>query len=98
MHGGDGYRPLNLALLAAIRSDCDAAGVPVLFVHIPTEEAVEFPALGEWLGDVGARYLDPAWPEDSEPLYLPCHHLNAKGHRRIAEETFRYLEREGLAR
>lgn len=93
--GGGSWWELNAAILDAIQRDCAARGVPVLFVHIPYESWIPFPALGPLLHRNGAAYLDlyEAFGDAHRDYYYPKDgHLNAAGHRRLAELIEEWME------
>ena len=76
-----------------IRADCREAGVPVLFVYIPTQEWGRFPTLKGYMQRVNANFLDM-----SEPGRLPMKgttlrdgHLNAAGHRFVAQAISQWI-------
>ena len=81
------YWTLNQAILDALRKDCDAAGVPVLFVYIPIKSFQPFPAVREYMQRVNANYIDLTLQQPPPPMsiYLPHDgHLSAEGHRYVA--------------
>ena len=86
--GQGSWWSLNAAILDAIQRDCAERGVPLLFVHIPYETWIPFPALAARLRADGVGYLDlyEAFGEAHRDYYFPNDgHLNAAGHRRLAE-------------
>ncbi len=84
---------LNTALLDAMRADAEAAGVPVVFLRIPSEPGTTFEAFDAWARRTGAPYIDPArTPPDEGELYLPDRHLNGAGHRWVADCILRWIE------
>lgn len=79
---------LNAAFLDAMRREAAAAGVPLLFVHIPYVEPIPFPALDAYMDRHGESYLGlPPWtPEQRRELFLEGDvHLGAGGHRFLAD-------------
>jgi len=79
---------LNEAILDAIRADGEAAGVPVLFVHVPPKEWRRFPTLSRYMERAGALYVDPASARSDPPdgtYYEIDSHLSPEGHRLFAE-------------
>jgi hypothetical protein len=79
---------LNEAILDAIRADCAAAGVPVLFVHVPPKDWRSFPTLARYMRRAGADYVDPVAIRSDPPdgAYSGVDsHLSAPGHRLFAQ-------------
>src|SRR5260370_36987068 len=76
---------LNEAIMDAIRTDCRQAGVPVVFVYIPTREWNRFPSLRSYMHRVGADFGDLTdGPNPISPdMYFPVRagHLNEAAHR-----------------
>ena len=95
-----GYRwRLNRALFAAIRDECEQAGVPLVVVHIPINRRRPMPLFERELTQMGIDYLDLAshLPSDADSLYYPRdRHFNAAGHRFAAEAIHRYIVARGL--
>lgn len=87
---------LNAALLAAIQTDCERAGVPVVFVRIPTKEWKAFPTLRKFLLSQDAEYIDLAEGLDqasAQVLFFPIDsHPNAAGHAYIAERVSAWVK------
>ncbi len=84
---------LNRAILEAIRADCRANGVPVLFLYVPTREWHSFPTLRSYMQRVGANFIDltDASPLAPQDIFLDGYgHLNAKGHRYVADVVLRW--------
>jgi hypothetical protein len=90
---------LNAAILDAIRADCAAATVPVLFVRLPAWEDEVFPSLGRYLRETGASYVDPLDTPPPQPgaLFSSDRHLNARGHRWVAGSVLPWLGRHFAA-
>lgn len=86
--GGGSWWQLNAAILDAMRADAKAADVPLLFIHIPFETWLPFPALADYMQRTGTPFLDlyeAFGDRHSEFYYAKDGHLNAAGHRRLAE-------------
>jgi hypothetical protein len=86
---------LNAAILDAIRDDCRKAGVPVLFVYIPTRGWRAFPSLRAYMLRNQADFIDLSQGEFAlaPNMYIPRDgHLNDKGHRRVADAVLRWLQ------
>ena len=88
---------LNAAILEAMRADCAAAGVPVLFVHLPEPGEGVFPSLARSMAESGAAYVEPldTPPAEPGPYHFADRHLNAAGHRWIAHAIEAWLRRRG---
>jgi len=85
---------LNAAILDAIREDCRKAGVPVLFVYIPTGWRA-FPSLRAYMFRNQANFIDLSQGEFTltPNMYIPRDgHLNDKGHRQVADAILRWLQ------
>lgn len=86
---------LNEAILDAIRVDCRADRVPVVFVYLPTRERRHFPTLRSYMKRVGANFIDLT-EEDFSALpdvYRPVDgHLTPKGHRYVADALLRWIQ------
>ncbi len=95
-----GYRwRLNRALFAAVRDDCRRAGVPLLVVHLPINRRSPVPLFASEFAELGIEFLDltPELPGGADRLYYPRdRHLNAAGHRWVAETLYRYLAEGAL--
>jgi len=94
-HYGIGeYWTLNQAILDTLREDCRKAGVPVLFLYIPTKEFRAFPALRQYMRRTGAEYIDLTEARSSpQGIYLPHDgHFNPAGHRYMAGLIEHWLE------
>jgi hypothetical protein len=90
---GDAWH-LNRAMLDDMSRNAAAAGIPILYVHIPLKTLDPFPALAAHLKATGAYLLDPvdAMKARKEALYfLGNMHLNAAGHRFVAEQIVAFL-------
>jgi hypothetical protein len=88
---------LNRAILDAIRADCRAAGVPVLFVYLPVSKPYPFPALTDYMHESGAAFLDLGGEVERPPglLHYPVDgHPNPEGHRFVAEALHGWIARE----
>lgn len=86
---------LNAAILDAIRDDCRRAGVPVLFIYIPSREWSGFPSLRAYMARSGANFIDLSQGEFTltADMYIPGDgHPNEKGHRRIADAAVRWVQ------
>jgi hypothetical protein len=91
---------LNRALLDALREDCRAAGVPVLFVYVPYTSWKSFPTLRRYMEATGASFLDlsvvaPSHPRDA---FLGDGHLSPRGHALLADAVLRWLDEHPLVR
>jgi hypothetical protein len=92
---------LNAAILDAIRDDCRRAGVPVLFVYIPTDEWGAFPSLRKYMARCGANFVDLSQGEFelTPEMYFNRgygnRHLNDKGHRQVANAVLSWVH-QGL--
>ena len=86
---------LNAAILDAIRADCAAAEVPVLFVRLPAWDDEVFDSLGRYMRETGAHYVDPFdTPLPGEgALFTRDRHVDARGHRWVARSLLGWLER-----
>jgi hypothetical protein len=90
---------LNGAILREMSDDCARAGVPLLFVHLPSRQRTAVPVLGQSLHARGAHYLDLAgekFPAGASVVYPVDGHLNAKGHEIVAQEILQWIERNPL--
>ncbi|MHC4548806.1 MAG: SGNH/GDSL hydrolase family protein [Planctomycetota bacterium] len=88
--------PLSEALLEALRRDCAAAGVPVVFLRIPGGGDHTAAALDRYLRGAGAAYVDPdaVAPDGPGPLRVARDgHLNAAGHRWMAQALATWISR-----
>jgi hypothetical protein len=102
MRYGIGYPwRLNRAIFAAIRDECRAAGAPLIVVYIPTENGLRrVPMLEREFRNMGINFLDLSTLEPSNPesLYIKNDgHLNALGHRFVADAIFGFLIERGLS-
>lgn len=81
---------LNSAILAALRDDCAAAGVPLVVLFVPDDHWRSFPALGRHLARAHIDCIDPValHPRRPSALYFEGtggpEHLAAEGHRFLA--------------
>ena len=79
---------LNEAILEMIRTDCRDAGVPVLFVHIPSSKLTTSPALARYMAHTESHYIDLA-TQPSPPTpdhYFKTHrHFNDIGHKYLVD-------------
>jgi hypothetical protein len=95
-----GYRwRLNRAIFQAIRDDCAHAGVPLLVLHIPVNRRHPVPMLKPEFAKMGIPFEDltDQLSPDADSLYYPRdHHLNAAGHRWVAQHVHRLLLGCGL--
>lgn len=85
---------LNAAILDTIREDCRKAGVPVLFVYIPTGWR-QFPSLRAYMLRNQANFIDLSQGEFTlaPDMYIPRDgHLNDKGHRQVADAILHWLQ------
>jgi hypothetical protein len=88
---------LNAAILDAIRDDCRRAGVPVLFVYIPTREWGAFPSLRKYMARCGANFIDLSQGEFelTPEMYFRRGYaggeLNEKGHRQVADAVLSWV-------
>ncbi len=85
---------LNRALIERMIDDCQAAGVPIAFVHIPTTSWRSFPALKELCLRREVPWLDLAANVSEPPagIYYPVDkHLNAAGHQHFATQIASWL-------
>ncbi len=86
---------LNAAILDAIRDDCRRAGVPVLFIYIPSRDWKAFPTLSAYMARNQASFIDLSKGRFAltSDMYIPANdHLNAKGHRQVADAVLRWLQ------
>ena len=90
---------LNRALFAAIRDECQRAGVPLIVVHIPINRRKPVPMFEREFADLGIDYLDltSRLPEGADALYYPRdRHFNAAGHRFAASAIHDFMVEQGL--
>ncbi|HMD97574.1 MAG TPA: SGNH/GDSL hydrolase family protein [Terriglobia bacterium] len=86
---------LNAAILDAIRDDCRRAGVPVLFIYIPSRDWKAFPTLSAYMARNQASFIDMSEGGFAltPDMYIPANdHLNDKGHRQVADAVLRWLQ------
>lgn len=92
---------LNRALFENVRDDCRAAGAPLVVVHIPVNRRHPAPMFERQFADMGIPFLDlgPHLPPDADRLYHRLDpHLNAAGHRWVADTLTAFLVERGYAR
>ncbi len=85
---------LNTAILDAIQDDCRKAGVPLLFVYIPTNWK-SFPSLRAYMSRNQADFIDLSQGEFAlaPDMYIPKDgHLNDKGHRQVADAVLHWIQ------
>ena len=85
---------LNEAILDLIQRECDAAGIPVLFVYLPTPEWRDFPTMANYMSDRGANYIDLTTREGAhqELLHYPKdRHFTPAGHAWVAEQIVSWI-------
>ena len=86
---------LNKAILDAIQTDCRENHVPVLFMRLPTKSQRRFETLRSYMQNVGANYIDLSDPDLSLPkdIYFPVDsHINAKGHKYVANAILKWIK------
>lgn len=91
---GESWR-LNSAILRQIRDDLREAGIPVLFVFMPTYYWRTFPAAVRYLGELGVDFIDlsSAPGFDMEAMYFPGdNHMNAAGHAWVGRTLAGWIE------
>jgi len=74
---------LNEAILDELRATCEARGVPVVFVYVPTPEWRSFPTLARYMERTGATYVDltEGAPGQRDHLHFPRdRHFTPAGH------------------
>jgi hypothetical protein len=92
---------INEAILRAVRDECQAAGAKLVAVRIP-EKGQWHPAaapIGRAMAREGIEFLDlaTALPPDPERYYFSNDpHLNAEGHRWVAQELEALLVRRRI--
>ncbi len=86
---------LNAAILDGIQDDCRRAGVPVLFVYIPTRQWQTFPSLRAYMASKRANFMDLSQGQFAvtPDMYLGDGHLNEKGDRQVANALLDWLNR-----
>jgi len=84
---------LNAAILDQIRDDCHSAGVPALFIYIPTRDWGAFPTLRSYMASAQANFIDLSRGEFTltRDMYLPDGHLNEKGDRLVADAILHWV-------
>ncbi|HVS08511.1 MAG TPA: SGNH/GDSL hydrolase family protein [Planctomycetota bacterium] len=96
---GDRFE-LNVALLDAMRADCEGIGARLVAVHLPQRGAWKpLPAFARALEERGIPVLDLGRlsPEDPGELFFPRDpHIDAGGHRFVAEALSHFLVEHGL--
>ena len=79
---------LNRGILEMIRTDCRDAGVPVVFVHIPSSRLTTSRALAGYMARTGANYINlvkhPTPPTPAH-YFENDMHFNAKGNKYLAD-------------
>ncbi|MFH1998473.1 MAG: hypothetical protein ABIK28_02280 [Planctomycetota bacterium] len=88
---------LNRKLLDSMHEACAEAGVPVLFLHFPYLDGRVFPALNAYMEKNDLHYIDfvEKWGGPRRDLYIvEDPHLNAAGHRDVAESLFDWVRHE----
>lgn len=91
---------LNRALFERIRDDCEAAGVPLVAVYLPINRRRPAPVYRRELAELDIPLLDLSsrLPDDADRLYYPVDgHLNAAGHRFVADVLAKFLIEGGYA-
>ena len=85
---------LNAAILDAIREDCRKAGVPVLFVYVPSRGGRAFPSLRSYMLRNQANFIDLSRGEFAlaPDMYLQDDDLNDKGNQRVADAVLRWAQ------
>ena len=82
---------LNRVLLDGIRASCREAGVPVLFVYIPSSKWRTFGTLRAHMAETRQHFVDLTDPTLSpaprpQQLFFPKDgHINERGHRLVAD-------------
>lgn len=90
---------LNAAILDAIRDDCSRAGVPLVFVYIPSRDWGAFPSLRMYMASNHAKFLDLSQGQFAltPDMYIPRDgHLNEKGHQQVADAVLDFLAAESI--
>ncbi len=90
---------LNAAILDAIRDDCRRADVPLLFIYLPSPEWKAFPTLRAYMARSQANFIDLSQGRFAltPDMYIPGDmHLNAKGHRQVADAVLAAASEESL--
>ena len=99
-HGFGSRFALNVALFEAMHADCEANGARLVAVHLPQRGAWKpLPAFARALEERGILVLDlgSLAPEDPERLFFDRDpHIDAGGHRFVAESLSRFLVERGL--
>lgn len=79
---------LNAGIFTQMIRDAEAAGVPLLFVRLPTRGENEFPTLDAFMASQGADFIDLEAITNSshgEEIFIPeDNHINEEGHRIVA--------------
>jgi hypothetical protein len=76
---------LNAAIFREIGQDAALAGAEMLFVRLPLRDGRPFPQLGRHLDALGHSYLDLGVPTRDGLHFDTDDHINAEGHRYVAE-------------
>jgi hypothetical protein len=88
---------LNRFFIQRMIDDCRAAGVEIVFVHVPSNRGHSFDSLGDYLADRHLTWIDPvvAHPRRPDGIYYPDdRHLNAAGHAWLATHIVERLRAE----
>jgi hypothetical protein len=85
---------LNAAILDAIRDDCRKAGVPVLFVYVPSRAGGAFPSLRGYMLRNQANFIDLSQADFAlaPNMFIPGGDLSDKGNRQVADAILRWLQ------
>jgi hypothetical protein len=78
----------NAALFRAMADDAGEAGVPIVFVRIPTQLLQPFPSWRSLMTELEALHLDLAHPDSlpAHPIHFPADgHIDSAGHAFVAE-------------
>jgi hypothetical protein len=77
----------NAALFRAMAGDAREAGVPIVFVRIPTQLPLPFPSWRALMAELNAHHLDLAHPDSlpDHPILFPADgHIDSAGHAFVA--------------
>ena len=78
--------------------DMNKAGVPTLFVRLPTNPWRRFEPLQTYMDKAGASYLDLADPEARPPYELHFRkdgHIDERGHEFVATRILKWFKAHG---
>jgi len=90
---GDWWR-INAAILQQMAEDARAAGVPILFVRLPSESWRDFPMYRTLMNEIDAAYLDLGAADSAPPYGIHFEkHLNLRGHEYVAERLIDWMDR-----